>query len=476
MQAAKTNPIPQSQIPTQAPSDVTPAFVYLFDQTIDPNSIQFCRRLGKISRLNTPVIEFTTAKAAIASVSENLGLCNDKSNHLLLHVHGHCTGNKGQRTHRFSAGVGNERDHSTREWLENLLLKNPATSQSCPNKERPFIHVLSCEAKALADEIKPGTPLWQSGWFILYSSSKTTSLNHLGYSLKVTASYLELCEANEVPADPLTMFYLAGMARGDCMTLLGGDLQQPLTLHAPKSLRDLTHAHSIKLADGSASDKARILLAGIELSREERSLLPDADDEYLMSQLLATRLQRKDKEAIKKLVKNNSQLLNRPQLVGTLPLASAVNSNSLSMTRWMLEQGANINATDSDGNTVLFSAISLEDTFILKFLLEHQADPNWPKHETVTPLFIALDNDKTQAAELLIRYGADITIIDDGDTPLTLAVSKGQLSVVNCILEHSTDRSTGLSAELAQQARAAGQGDIALLLEQALQKRPDWKN
>ena len=274
----------------------------------------------------------------------------------------------------------------------------------------------------------------------------------------------------------MTLFYLAGMARGDCLTLLGGDLQQPLTLHAPKSLHDLEHAHSIQLVDGGLLDKVRILLAGIELSREERSLLPSSNDEGLIVQLLAARVKREDTKAIKKIAKNNSKLLNRPQIVGTLPLSSVVENNNPFMLSWMLKQGANINATDIDGNTVLFNAISLNDTFMLKFLLEHKANPNCPNHEKVTPLFIAIDNDKTQAAELLIQYGADITYIDDGDTPLTLAVSKGQLSVVSCILQNCTDRRTGLSAQLVQQARLAEREDIALVLDQALQSLPAWKH
>lgn len=459
-------------------SDTTPTFVYLYDKEIDPNSVKFCKHVTKISPFQNHTLKFDSAKGTISAVSELIGKHKEKSNHLLLHVHGHSVGIKGQRSHRFISDLGTdtERVNHTREWLENLLLHNPAQSPSSSNKVRPFIHVLSCEAKALADEIKPDTPLWQSGWFILYSSSKTTSLNHLGYSLEVALRYLKLCEVNQLPADPLTLFYLAGMTRGDCMTLLGGDLQHPLTLHAPKSLRDLAHARSIKLADGSPLDKARILLAGIELSREESLLLLDADDEYLISQLLATRLERKDKVAIKKLVKNYSKFLNRPQLVGTLPLASVVNSNSLSMITWLIKQGADINATDSNGNSVVFDAISLEDTFMLKFLLEHKANPNCTNHEDVKPLFIALENNKTEAAELLIRYGADITTTDDGDTPLTLAVSKGQLSVVACLLQHGADHRTGLSTQLVQQARTDGHEDIALLLEQALQKQPAWKS
>jgi ankyrin repeat protein len=146
------------------------------------------------------------------------------------------------------------------------------------------------------------------------------------------------------------------------------------------------------------------------------------------------------------------------------------------MALWMLKRGANINAKDNDGDTVLFDAISHVDTFMLECLLKHKADPNCPNHQGVTPLFIAIENNKIQAAEMLIKYGADITYIDDGDTPLTLAVSKGQLSVVACLLQHGADHRNGLSTQLVQQARTNGQEEIALLLEQALQKRPAWKN
>ena len=480
MRATDTSSVRSTANPNQNKdsTETTPKFIYLYDKEIDPNSVKFCKRIAKLSHLQTHVLEFDSAKASISAVGKLLDVHKEKANHLLLHVHGNSIGVKGQRNHRFTSDTGTviESVNVTREWLENLLLHKSDASKSSPTKEKPFIHILSCEAKALADEIKPDTPLWQSGWFILYSSSKTTSLNHLGYSLEVTASYLELCKANDVRADPLTLFYLAGMARGDCLTLLGGDLQQPLTLHAPKSLHDLEHAHSIQLVDGGLLDKVRILLAGIELSREERSLLPSSNDEGLIVQLLAARVKREDTKAIKKIAKNNSKLLNRPQIVGTLPLSSVVENNNPFMLSWMLKQGANINATDIDGNTVLFNAISLNDTFMLKFLLEHKANPNCPNHEKVTPLFIAIDNDKTQAAELLIQYGADITYIDDGDTPLTLAVSKGQLSVVSCILQNCTDRRTGLSAQLVQQARLAEREDIALVLDQALQSLPAWKH
>jgi len=459
----------------KASTDRKPAFIYLYDREIDDNSIKFCTRIAKISHLQNHVLEFGTAKNTIAAVHHHLRTTSKQSSHLMLNVHGGSSGSKGQRSHRFVAGSSERGEFFTKQWLEKLLCRSTEAINS-ETKTIPFVHVLSCRSKALAEEIKPGTPLWKSGWFILYSSSKVTSVNHFGASLEVMASYLQLCESNDVQAHPLTLFYLAGLARGDCMTLLGGDLQQPLTLHAPKSQRDLERTESIKLCEGNTLDKARLLLAGIELSSHESSLLPDPNDDFLLAQLLATRIERGDMVAVKKIVKDNPKLLNHQQVVGTLPLATIVKNNDPEQMKWMLNQGANINATDSDGYSLLFFALEFQNTSMLEFLLSNGANPNCPNHESITPLIAAIANGRTKAAELLIKYGADLTWTDECDTALTLAVSEGQLSVVSCILEHSTDRGTGLSAQLVQQARSNGQEEIALVLEQALQKRPAWKN
>ena len=453
--------------------NTTPTFVYLYDKEIDPNSIKFCTRIAKISHLQNHVLEFGTAKNTITAVHHHLRTTSKQSSHLMLNVHGRSNGSKGQRSHRFVAGSSERREFFTKQWLEKLLCPS---AEAINSETIPFVHVLSCRSKALAEEIKPGTPLWKSGWFILYSSTKVTSVNHFGASLEIMASYLQLCESNDVQAHPLTLFYLAGLARGDCMTLLGGDLQQPLTLHAPKSQRDLERTESIKLCEGNTLDKARLLLAGIELSSHESSLLPDPNDDFLIAQLLATRIERGDMVAVKKIVKDNPKLLNHQQVVGTLPLATIVKNNDPEQMKWMLNQGANINATDNDGYSLLFFALEFQNTSMLEFLLSNGANPNCPNHESITPLIAAIANGRTKAAELLIKYGADLTWTDEGDTALTLAVSEGQLSVVSCILEHSTDRGTGLSAQLVQQARSNGQEEIARLLEQALQKRPAWKN
>ena len=81
--------------PSAASTETTPAFVYIYDKAIDPNSIKFCTRLAKNTHLKTHLVEFDTAKASIAKVSQHVSVCKGSANHLLLHAHGYCSGSKG---------------------------------------------------------------------------------------------------------------------------------------------------------------------------------------------------------------------------------------------------------------------------------------------------------------------------------------------------------------------------------------------
>ena len=82
MQAAGSSTIPQIHTATQASLEVKPTLVYLYCKEFDPNSINFCLRLGRMSLLNNLVLKFEMAKSSIASVQEQLGIGGDTSNHL----------------------------------------------------------------------------------------------------------------------------------------------------------------------------------------------------------------------------------------------------------------------------------------------------------------------------------------------------------------------------------------------------------
>ncbi len=81
------------------------------------------------------------------------------------------------------------------------------------------------------------------------------------------------------------------------------------------------------------------------------------------------------------------------------------------MMRWLVEQGANINAVDQWGRTSLHNIIS----------------------------HLAFE-DQLETVDLLIRLGADIhAVTPDGDTPLHYAAQWGHLSIVEKLVENNGD-------------------------------------
>jgi len=94
-------------------------------------------------------------------------------------------------------------------------------------------------------------------------------------------------------------------------------------------------------------------------------------------------------------------------------LRTAVMSSNLSAVIESLEGGADPNARDEHGYTLLFNALLSRDQNILTALLEHGGDPNaeWPRNQR--PLFIAVRRDRPELVEVLIRYGASLDAVDE---------------------------------------------------------------
>lgn len=144
---------------------------------------------------------------------------------------------------------------------------------------------------------------------------------------------------------------------------------------------------------------------------------------------------------------------------------------------YLIKNGANINATDNEGNTALMYAVGnqADNTFILnlinakaelnaankmqetplwiavrqekapqtlKLLLEYGADPNLTDAKGETPLWYQLrTNGNEQITRVLLRGGADATITNAaGDTPLWYAINKGySISLIESIIASKQD-------------------------------------
>jgi len=90
---------------------------------------------------------------------------------------------------------------------------------------------------------------------------------------------------------------------------------------------------------------------------------------------------------------------------------------------------------------VLHGAVMTENTKLIKYLLDQGADVNAPNDEGITPLHIALYPDVVQC---LLNGGADINKqSSDGSTPLHTQVADGEerLDVVELLLAKGADKS-----------------------------------
>jgi HEPN domain-containing protein len=126
-------------------------------------------------------------------------------------------------------------------------------------------------------------------------------------------------------------------------------------------------------------------------------------------------------------------------------LLEAINHNNTELVELLLQEGANINATNKNGESALFLAVELSTRSILgadwtarqearsmvKLLLRNGADVNLQNNDGETALFCAAGVSRAQLqspsgysslklVKLLIKHGADATIKNNiGETVLT---------------------------------------------------------
>lgn len=167
------------------------------------------------------------------------------------------------------------------------------------------------------------------------------------------------------------------------------------------------------------------------------------------------------------------------------PLHIAVANGNVAVISNLLNQGANVNATEVEGITPLHVAIKKERISVLKLLLKSGADVNaknhgyTPLHLAVysrkvkifkllldsdgistevkdmygyTPLHSAAESKNINILKLLLEVGANVRGLDNyGRTPLYNAVSYGTFDHVKLLLEAGADVSTAMKSKFALQ-------------------------
>lgn len=140
--------------------------------------------------------------------------------------------------------------------------------------------------------------------------------------------------------------------------------------------------------------------------------------------------------AVAKFLLENGADVNAPNVRVATPLHIAANQGYLDMARLLLDHGADINSCDASARWetrdyygaplhVAFSRNSDTSISMTKFLLERGADPEARDVKSATPLHTAAAGNSLPTVKLLLDYGAPVNARDeDGTTPLFMAAEQ----------------------------------------------------
>jgi ankyrin repeat protein len=158
---------------------------------------------------------------------------------------------------------------------------------------------------------------------------------------------------------------------------------------------------------------------------------------------------------------------------GYSPVISPLHTDKDEVVKVLVAAGADINASDANGDTPLILASRYGRIEVVRFLIESGAALNHRNRAGETALLAAIgilgyyvtnETDKGKIIELLIGAGADVNTRNlDGDTPLIIVANAGRVSHVRLLLEHGADvhlQNRGGGTALTAASAPGGSGDV----------------
>jgi ankyrin repeat protein len=149
-----------------------------------------------------------------------------------------------------------------------------------------------------------------------------------------------------------------------------------------------------------------------------------------------------DLTKVKELLKQDPALVSARDKMGKTPLHLAAENDHKDVAEFLLANGADINAKDSNGGfTPLDLALSgARYKEMVEFLLAKGADANATSNQGLTPLMEAAMRGQRDAADLLLAKGANVNAVDSkGNTPLLWAMMMGHMDYAKLLVGANAD-------------------------------------
>lgn len=141
----------------------------------------------------------------------------------------------------------------------------------------------------------------------------------------------------------------------------------------------------------------------------------------------------------------------------------AIMQNDLALVQQLVNNGADVNSRDKDGDCALMLATVYGSAEMVRFLLEEGADPDLKNHEDETALMWAAHD--LEKVKLLVKYGAGVNEkAKSGNTPLLMAcIGNDQLDIIRFLVSEGADPLARNEKQETALIRAAIFGDTATI-------------
>lgn len=208
----------------------------------------------------------------------------------------------------------------------------------------------------------------------------------------------------------------------------------PRHSYLPAKLRPSSKLSWMSAISNDDASKLAILLS----ENDPRSLLPVTASNGKSALMVAAK--KGNLGLAKSLVRAGADVNETTDTQGT-PFMFAILGGHQNLAKWLLVRGADINTVGSNGWTALTIAAAKGQVHLLQWLISEGADPQVRDVYRFTPLLRAVDNGYVEAAAVLLSLvETDVNARDEYDnTALHHAVSSGNLSMVDLLLEHHAD-------------------------------------